>query len=181
MNNDPAEIQHKGITITRTSCCAVKKGVVYKSFQIADYSTGKRKRWTFANLKEAERKAKEIADFKSGGGHALFAISPFKRVIQAALEMLARSVCELTAPAPSSLTPARSCRVSHGVISQFQSVRSTRLSRECLQAPHNFRQCWLQIRESWICEPRLNNSQRFRVASHQRRMVERRILSQQVG
>jgi integrase len=82
------EVPHKGVTIVITPCKSVKKGVVYKSYQIADYSTGRRKRWTFADLDKAKKKAKELAESKGTGESTLSALAPLEQAIQAALEAL---------------------------------------------------------------------------------------------
>jgi integrase len=82
------EVPHKGVTIVITPSKSVKKGVVYKSYQIADYSSGRRKRWTFANLDKAKRKAKELAESKGTGESTLSALAPLEQAIQAALEAL---------------------------------------------------------------------------------------------
>jgi integrase len=86
--NENIEVQHKGVTITITSSKSIKRGVVYNSYQIADYSTGKRKRWTFADADEAKRKAKEIAEAKATGQTSLLSLAPLEQAIQTALEAL---------------------------------------------------------------------------------------------
>lgn len=82
------EVQHKGVTIKITSSESVKNGVVYKSYQIADYITGKRKRWTFADADKAKKKAREIAEAKATGQSTLLTLAPLEQAIQAALEAL---------------------------------------------------------------------------------------------
>lgn len=86
--NERIEVQHKGVSIVITPTKSVKKGVVYKCYQIADYSTGRRKRWTFADLDKAKRKAKELAESKGTGESTLSALAPLEQAIQAALEAL---------------------------------------------------------------------------------------------
>jgi integrase len=86
--NESIEVQHKGVTIKITSSESVKNGVVYKSYQIADYITGKRKRWSFADVDKAKKKAKEIAESKATGQNTLIALAPLEQAIQTALEAL---------------------------------------------------------------------------------------------
>jgi integrase len=86
--NESIEVQHKGVTIKITSSESLKNGVVYKSYQIADYITGKRKRWTFADVDKAKKKAKEIAESKAVGQSTLITLAPLEQAIQTALEAL---------------------------------------------------------------------------------------------
>jgi hypothetical protein len=45
----------------------VKNGVTYQSFVVTDYSSGARKRWTYADMEDAKEKADELAARLRGG------------------------------------------------------------------------------------------------------------------
>lgn len=63
------EVSHCGLTIkiAATASKNKKNGCVYESYQVADYSTGERKRLTFSNLEEAKKRARELAEAKATG------------------------------------------------------------------------------------------------------------------
>jgi hypothetical protein len=82
-------VMHKGVAISITASTSIKKGVGYKSFQIAHYSSGQRKRLTFADLDEAKAKAREIAQAMGTGQPTFFVSGPLEQAIQSAMETLA--------------------------------------------------------------------------------------------
>jgi hypothetical protein len=63
------KVQHCGLTIniSRTSSRNKINGRVYESYQLADYSTGTRKKLTYSDLEEAKQKARELAEAKATG------------------------------------------------------------------------------------------------------------------
>ena len=65
----PLEVKHCGLTvmITPTASRNKKNGRVYESYQIADYSSGERKRLTFSDVEEAKKKARQLAEAKATG------------------------------------------------------------------------------------------------------------------
>lgn len=65
------EVNYLGLTIKISSTASrnKKNGRVYKSYQLADYSTGERKKLTFSDLEEAKKKARELAEAKATGRH----------------------------------------------------------------------------------------------------------------
>lgn len=69
MKKKNIEVNHCGLTIKISSTASrnKKNGRVYKSYQLADYSSGKRKKFTFSDLEEAKRKARELAEAKANG------------------------------------------------------------------------------------------------------------------
>ena len=48
------EIKHRGVSVKIFPTGTVKNGPAYRSFQVADYSNGERKLWTFADLEHAQ-------------------------------------------------------------------------------------------------------------------------------
>ena len=88
MNKQIEPVRHKGVVVNIAHCQTSKKGVVYESYQVSDYSSGKRKRWTFASPDEARKKAKEIAEATVTGQHSVLTLSPYESEIRAAFEAL---------------------------------------------------------------------------------------------
>jgi len=88
MSDQIEPVRHKGVVVNITKCQTTKKGVVYKGYQVSDYSSGKRKRWTFSCPNEARKKAKEIAEAMATGNHSILKLSPFEGEIQATFETL---------------------------------------------------------------------------------------------
>ncbi len=64
--SEKIEVAHDGITVRILRVQFGKKGILYPAFRLSDYSSGQRKLWTFADLGEAEAKAKEIAPSQAG-------------------------------------------------------------------------------------------------------------------
>lgn len=54
------EVKYMGLKVKISTVKSVKDGVVCTSYQVSDYSSEKRKRWTYADLQEAKAKAREI-------------------------------------------------------------------------------------------------------------------------
>ena len=90
-----SEVQYRGVTVGITTSRSAKKGVVYESFQVADYSSGKRKRWTFADAGDARQKAREIAELMASGQPGLLALSPYEQAIRSAMEALTPTATKL--------------------------------------------------------------------------------------
>jgi len=88
MSKQIEPVRHKGVVVNITNCQTTKDGVVYESYQVSDYSSGKRKRWTFASPDEAKKKAKEIAVAAVTGQHSVLTLSPYESEIRAAFEAL---------------------------------------------------------------------------------------------
>src|SRR6266852_3391217 len=82
------EIKHRGRTLLVYESTSAKKGIQYTSYQVPDYSTDKRKLWTFANLEDAKAKAREIADGCAAGQQSVLALAPQQREIETALMAL---------------------------------------------------------------------------------------------
>jgi hypothetical protein len=83
------EVRHKGLTLRISPSTSIKKGVAYKCYRVVDYSSGKRKLWTFADVEDAKSKAKEIADATAAGQKSLLVLALLEREIRAALDLVA--------------------------------------------------------------------------------------------
>jgi hypothetical protein len=69
-------------------CQAKKNGRKYQYFALADYSSGKRKIWTSADLEKATAKADTIADAQAAGEKPLLLKPTDRACISAALELV---------------------------------------------------------------------------------------------
>ena len=76
MSKQIEPVRHKGVVVNITNCQTTKKGVVYEGYQVSDYSSGKRKRWTFASPDDARKKTKVIAEAAVTGQHSVLSLSP---------------------------------------------------------------------------------------------------------
>ncbi len=58
---------HRGVSVPIRKLTAIKNGVAYTSYEIADYSSGRRVRHQRSNLDEAKAKAKEVCECLAAG------------------------------------------------------------------------------------------------------------------
>jgi hypothetical protein len=80
------EVKHKGLSVKIYVSQTSKKGTAYTTYQVADYSSGQRKFWSFSDEARARAKAEEIAEGKATGKDDVFVYAALKRPIQRALE-----------------------------------------------------------------------------------------------
>jgi hypothetical protein len=62
MKSKPIEVKAKGLTVKIFVSHTTKKEKVYVTYQVADYSSGKRKLWSFADESDARAKALELCE-----------------------------------------------------------------------------------------------------------------------
>jgi len=86
MKTKPIEVKAKGFVIKIFVTRCVKGDKVYTNYQVADYSSGKRKLHGFADESDARAKALEIAGCTANGERDLISFSDIKRPIQNALD-----------------------------------------------------------------------------------------------
>src|SRR6266481_9064186 len=67
MKSKPIEVKAKGYTVRIFVVHSTKNGKVYESFQVADYSSGKRKLCSFAKEGDARGKALELCNAMATG------------------------------------------------------------------------------------------------------------------
>lgn len=83
------EVRHKGLVVKILRVKCIKGEAIYTGYRLADYSSGKRKLFTFADLEDAKQKAKHIAEATAAGQKGLLALAPMEREIHAALDAVA--------------------------------------------------------------------------------------------
>ncbi len=80
---------HRGVSVTIRKRTAIKNGVAYTSYEIADYSSGKRVRHHRSSLEEAKAKAKEVCECLATGKREVLEWSDGLRIeIRHALKLL---------------------------------------------------------------------------------------------
>jgi hypothetical protein len=105
MKNKLIEVRHKGVTVKIFTSHTGK----YTYYQVPDYSSGKRKLWSFSNVDEAKSKALEIAGPPASGETDLIPLSAIKSQIQLAVELVGEScivpACQIYREAAKLIDP----------------------------------------------------------------------------
>jgi len=81
------KIRHQGRTLAVYRSSTRRNGTNYVSFQVPDYSSGRRRLLTFNNLPDARAKAKQLADGCQAGQYSLLALGSRESEILAALKL----------------------------------------------------------------------------------------------
>src|SRR5712672_276149 len=102
-------VKAKGLTVKIYVRRNTKNGKVYTNYQLADYSTGKRKLCSFSDESEARTKALEIAGCMASGETDLIPLTAIKREVQLAIELVGESfivpACQIYREAAKLIDP----------------------------------------------------------------------------